>query len=222
MFCGGLFWSIMFVVVLLIYGVDIQTVVLPYVSLLLAFSFSFGPTLRRLLESAILVLVITPFEVGDRIKVKGTDGVIIVDRITLFNTIGHRTTGEYVEVSNSKITNNEVANHHRSFPYCFFLSMEIRSDTIESAVVAKLIKHTKLFCESSPTFLGNPSVWLDNLPDANTVVVKFHIHTRSTPWAVPPKWRNCRTEFLNFMHGQEKELGLRFSYPTQPVSLLDK
>ena len=219
---GGLFWSLMFIVVLLIFEIDIETVVLPYLSIMLAFSFAFGVTLRNMLESAILVLIITPFEVGDRITLRHIDGVLIVDRITLFNTICHRTNGEYIEVANSEIISSHVVNHHRSFPYSFFLRVEIKSDSINADIISRLVRNTKQFCEDSPTFMGNPGVWLDEHPDANTMVVKFHVATRNGLWSVPAKWRSCRTEFLVFMYGQEVELGIRFSYPDQPFTVQKK
>ena len=94
-FGGVFFWSLMLILVLFIFDVDPIIVILPYLSVMLAFSFAFGGTIRSLCESAILVLVVTPYEVGDRVLIAGGGAsTVIVDRITLFHTIVHKPEGQ--------------------------------------------------------------------------------------------------------------------------------
>ena len=48
---GGVFWSIMLIVVLVIFGVDFLKVVVPYLSVVLSFSFAFASAFARLKPS---------------------------------------------------------------------------------------------------------------------------------------------------------------------------
>jgi small-conductance mechanosensitive channel len=215
---GGVFWTLMFVVVLIIFGVDVVAVVLPYVSLMLAFSFAFGPTVRVLLESAILVLVIAPYDVGDRVICAGSNGIIIIDRITLFTTYAHSPAGEGYALPNAAIYRGVIRNHHRSLPFGLFADVDVVASTPASALV-ELIQNAKQYCADSDIFVPNPSAWIDDIDKSNAIRVRFQVMTRSTAWNQVPKVRRALSLFHQFIASQLEHLQLKFRLPDQPIIL---
>mmetsp|Transcript_48393 Transcript_48393/g.113251 ORF Transcript_48393/g.113251 Transcript_48393/m.113251 type:complete len:223 (-) Transcript_48393:18-686(-) len=83
-------------------------------SLLLGGSFVFGTSLREMYESIILVTVMRPFDVGDRIEVNSSD--LIVTRIRLLTTEAITSTNEFVILKNATLYNESSLKNLRRSP----------------------------------------------------------------------------------------------------------
>jgi len=219
--CGVLFWSLMIVVVLIIFGVDPLTAILPYLSVLLVFSFAFGSTIRNVLESAILVLVIAPYEVGDRVLIAGDPDPMIVDRINLFHTIVHKRDGRYIEVPNSKVSRNSIYNCHRSLPVSFGTSIEISSNTPQ-ATISSLVDRILEASSQTDLFAPGTTANVKEINHISSLVITFWVATRNEPWSDVKKVQAARTVFNNLILHTARDLNVSYSFPIQPVDLLKK
>jgi hypothetical protein len=62
----------MVLVGLVFLGVDIQTQLIPVAGAILSLSFMFGDALRMLVDCYLLVYVVRPYDIGDKICLQGT------------------------------------------------------------------------------------------------------------------------------------------------------
>lgn len=68
------FWIVYAIVVLAIYQVSFFAVFVPLSSLILGLGFALGPAVQRFVDCLIFVLVVAPFDVGDRVQLSGVAG----------------------------------------------------------------------------------------------------------------------------------------------------
>ena len=59
-------WMFIFIVALIIFNVPLGEVFVPFSAILVAVSFAIGSTVQNLLASLLVVVVLRPFDVGDR------------------------------------------------------------------------------------------------------------------------------------------------------------
>jgi small-conductance mechanosensitive channel len=114
-FLGALFWTLMVILCMLIFGIDLFKQLLPLSTWVLALGFmvsadkvmwrahararaftatlatQFRSTLSAITESFFLMFFVRPFQVGDRISIDGGTVPLIVDKIHLLSTVTHRT-----------------------------------------------------------------------------------------------------------------------------------
>src|SRR4051794_35493535 len=85
MIASGVYWIAMFLIVLAIFDVNFNAVLVPLGTMVIALGFAVGPTIQRLLESLAFVLVIQPYDVGDRVSISGIAGgkTMIVSQVNV-------------------------------------------------------------------------------------------------------------------------------------------
>jgi len=217
-FTGIFFWSFMLVIVLIIYEVDILTVAVPYISILLSFSFMFGASIQNMVHSALLILVLHPFDVGDRLIVDDGDP-IVVHHFTLFQTVAFKPDGRWVSIPNSKLFNANIINAHRSKSYTIVFKVDVEVTTPSAKLVA-LINETKALCENHPIYLPNPLITIDSVGDnSNSMEVNFWIETTLIPWYKPVQCLALKTEFILWVSEQLKEKDITYEQPLLPVKI---
>jgi len=102
-----------------------------WLSLVLAFSFCFGDTIKRLFEGLILVFVWHPFGVSDRVFINDDKNVemnMVVSKINLLNTEFVRSDGQMCILSNGIIQQRDVRNVSRAPFNCTVFNIKIRGD----------------------------------------------------------------------------------------------
>jgi small-conductance mechanosensitive channel len=215
---GGLFWSIMFFVVLSIFGVDIVTVVLPFFSFFLGFSFAFGPTIRGMLESAIMVLAEHPFAIGDRVWIAERQDSCFIERITLFNTTVRTTDNRYIEYPNELVTSQRIVNFTRSSDHVIQFAVRVAFHTpIES--IYELIDEVTQFCVAHPKLAPDPLIWIDRIETMSALELGFWVTCDSLPWSAPGLYLPMRQEVLARVKQIAERLRIEFTMPIQPVHL---
>jgi hypothetical protein len=102
-----------------------------WLSLVLAFSFCFGDTIKRLFEGLILVFVWHPFSVSDRVFINDDNNVemnLVVSKINLLNTEFIRSDGQLCILSNGIIQQRDVRNVSRAPFNCTVFFIKLRGD----------------------------------------------------------------------------------------------
>eukprot|EP01117_Protostelium_nocturnum_P012873 TRINITY_DN4765_c1_g1_i4.p1 TRINITY_DN4765_c1_g1~~TRINITY_DN4765_c1_g1_i4.p1 ORF type:complete len:829 (+),score=279.54 TRINITY_DN4765_c1_g1_i4:313-2799(+) len=128
-----IYWIIMVIVVLLIFGVDLKGSFTPIATFTITLSFIFGESAKTCWESVIFLFVIKPFEVGDRITVAsgigGTFPTLIVSRITLFVTYAHAVDGPELVLPNAMLYRSFVKSFKRSKDYAVSVNIGMNQNT---------------------------------------------------------------------------------------------
>ena len=97
-------------VVLTIYGVSWDTFFLPISAALIAFSFALSAMLQRLIDSFTFTLIMTPFDVGDKVVITTLTpttlpviGILTVTRVAFYTTEFSDVNNKFVVLRNSDI-----------------------------------------------------------------------------------------------------------------------
>ncbi|DBA97213.1 TPA: hypothetical protein ACH3X1_014965 [Trebouxia sp. C0004] len=97
---------------LIIFDVPLEKTWVAFSSIVLAFAFVFGNSVKTLYESIIYLFVVHPFDVGDKIIVESVTSK--VEEITLNATIVRRSDGGRMWYSNTKLAASNLINVSRS------------------------------------------------------------------------------------------------------------
>jgi small-conductance mechanosensitive channel len=96
-----------------VFQLDVAKIWLSFSSLVVAFSFTFGNSLRVALENAVFLFVVHAFDVGDTIMVP--DGTFTVQKLSLYCTVLRRVSdGQLSWEPNAKLSADTVSNLTRT------------------------------------------------------------------------------------------------------------
>ncbi|KAG5178235.1 hypothetical protein JKP88DRAFT_146591, partial [Tribonema minus] len=118
------------VVCAIVLGVDFVKASPTWLTLVLAFGFCFGDTVRRLFEGLVLVFVWHPFGVADRVFINDDNNMemnFVVSKINLLNTEFIRSDGQLCILSNSVIQQRDVRNASRAEFNCTVFCLKLRA-----------------------------------------------------------------------------------------------
>jgi hypothetical protein len=122
-----------FLCALAIFGLDVLEVWVGISSILLAFSFVFGGTLKGVFDSVVFLFGVHPYDVGDKIKLGPTEDVYFVKRISLMSTHMTRWDGASVRFMNPYLfTVSPLINVRRSGNHEKTLSLIIDAASLPS------------------------------------------------------------------------------------------
>jgi small-conductance mechanosensitive channel len=213
---GIFFWVIMVVIVLLLFGADVNTVILPFASLLLGFSFAFGPTLRSVLEAGILILFVHPFDVGDRIYVGGLGGpALFVTKMRLFRTTCRMADNRWVAVPNTQLVSNPIYNYARSGTVSLDISLEVSFDTPWEDLMQlreRLLTYVQM---NKETFDKDMMFNINSASEQNKLNVSIWLTLKYVPWAKVPDWLTVRTQVFSVIQAASEELNITYTLPPQ-------
>mmetsp|Transcript_13240 Transcript_13240/g.33781 ORF Transcript_13240/g.33781 Transcript_13240/m.33781 type:complete len:792 (+) Transcript_13240:164-2539(+) len=213
---GVLFWTVMVVVVLLLMGADVNTVILPFASLLLGFSFAFGPTLRNVLEAGILILFVHPFDVGDRIYIGSLSSQpYFVEKMRLFRTTCRLPDNRWVAIPNSVLVNEMIFNYPRSGTVCLDLTLQLGFDTPWESIMGlrkRIQEHIEANKETfEKSFLFN----IPELVEQNKIIISMWISLKYAPWCKVPDWLAIRTQVFSVIKAASEEFNISYMLPPQ-------
>ena len=214
---GFIYWTFMLVVVLLVFDINFDTVVLPYISLLLAFSFAFGGTLKTMLDAAVLILAVHPFDIGDRIHIGDLSSqAYFVERITLFRTEVFTPDGRNIQIPNTELVASKIINIHRSKTYTLSFSVEMSIKTspevlraLKGAVIALCIDH-EYFCP-------DPMITIDTISQSNAITFSIWISTKTLSWSLTGQRLMLRSDFLEWWCDLCLQHKVTYEHPLQPT-----
>ena len=99
-------------IVLLIFGIDLQSYLVTSVSLILAATFVFGNSARSMFEGIIFLFVTHPFDVGDRVLID--DQNLNVKELGILTTVFQRWDGQVIYMPNCILSTKDIMNVRRS------------------------------------------------------------------------------------------------------------
>jgi small-conductance mechanosensitive channel len=200
-------------------------------SLITAFSFIFGSTVTHLFESVIFLLVIHPFDVGDRVYIPLTttgplvpvgegslDNLIVVEMHVL-STIFERWDGIRVYVQNHILATKAIFNVRRSGPTRDYFRLQVAFDTpIERINILR--KRLEAFVTREASDYGEYSlISIEYLENCNKLGLQVIILHRNN-WQDMEAQLARRTKALMFLRSTLDELGINYSLPVQRVQLV--
>lgn len=213
------------------------------VQLLLALStmlsgaaFVFGTSAKNTFESLIFLLVIHPFDVGDRVYVQlgGVNPAItstfdpaascdnlVVAEMHLLSTVFERWDGVRVYAPNNLLAYKPIFNVRRSGPIIELQRLQLSLDT-PFHKLETLRSHLRQFLLSSPAdFLPEPSrINLDSLdPSTNRMHVSIVVRQAANFQDFDVQLKR-RSRLLGWVRGKCEELGITFMPPVQRIKLV--
>lgn len=135
---------------LLVWHVDIVRVWVTLSSVILAFTFVFGASIRRAYENVMFLFVVHPFDVGDRLLIDGES--YIVYKMKLSTTIFEQGSGTKVWYPNDRLMLMPIFNQTRadcareSFEFAMDLTTPVQTfEAVHDAAERYIQQHSKDF-----------------------------------------------------------------------------
>ncbi|EGC38017.1 hypothetical protein DICPUDRAFT_46057 [Dictyostelium purpureum] len=189
-----IFWVLMFLFVMTLYGVEVSVFLVPLSTTILALSFAFGTTLRNVFESLILIFFVRPYEVGDKVVINQLEA-LFVDRIGIVFTSFKTMDGKAVYLPNSVLVLARIENFQRSEDVAVGLDVTVNFNTpVEKLymIEAKLDKWVKAQPEK-----WRPDIYMSfsNIIGTNQIVVRYGGSLIAT-WQDGRRIRILKNDFL--------------------------
>eukprot|EP00127_Corallochytrium_limacisporum_P007455 Clim_evm58s251 gene=Clim_evmTU58s251 len=162
---------LLFFVVLLIFGIDFETLVLGASTLLLAISFSFGVAIKELLDDVIFVFVVHPYDCGDRCLID--DQLLQVYEIHLKVTTFHLANMEKIYYPNTKLMRKRITNFNRSPDMWDVLEFCVAHTTTAEQIKALENEVYKFMAQNNADFHADGLMFVcDGLGFDNRILIK--------------------------------------------------
>ena len=193
-------------------------------------TFVFENAAKNIFESIIFLLVIHPFDIGDRVFIKldtgdnkaggdASDNLIVVE-MNLMSTVFERWDGVRVYVANSVLAQKVIYNIRRSGATLEVLKMSFGHGTsLEQLEKLRVAIHGFLR-QNRQDFTEFLRVNVDSLDRVNLINVTILIqHTGN--WQDMELQMSRKTRALAFIKSVVDELGIHYELPKQRVQLLE-
>ena len=227
-FSFAVFFSAAILLALLFTGIgESLTALTAFVS---ALSFVFASSAGQLFESIVFLLVIHPFDVGDRVYVAldtksippfgdiGMDN-LVVSAMHVLSTEFERWDGVKVYVPNYVLANRPIFNVRRSGPIQDMLRLQIDYNT-PTERIAEFRKRLEAFCKKeSADFTGYCRVNIEYMENTNRLGLFLVIQHR-TNWQDYDLQLARRTKVLTHVKAVLDELVIGYLPPLQRVAMI--
>jgi len=224
----GVFYFLMGVLILLIFELDVWTLLVSISSLVVSFAFAFGAAVSKFTEGVLLVTVRKPFDIGDRIHISrpendtAPDGSMawFVENITLYaTTVRFAATNEVATIANGNLANTRIINAARSPRMVCSIYMKFGINVP--------FEKLQFFRETLEEFIkARPREWIQlcafrltkmhaDLGFVEYVLVLQH----REPWQNIVAMLNAKAEASSFCLEVSKKLNMRYVAPPLPIKL---
>lgn len=190
----------------------------------------FESAVKSIVESIIFLLVIHPFDIGDRVFLKldtsdgkvGADAMdnLVVVEMNLMSTVFERWDGVCVYVANSVLAQKVIYNIRRSGSTLDVLKMSFGHDTSLEQLEqlrARLLSFLRNNRQDFTEFLRVNVDSLDRINLMNITILVQHVGN----WQDLELQMARRTKTLSFIKSTVEELGIHYELPKQRVQLLE-
>ena len=225
-FSFAVFFSAAILLALLFTGVgESLTALTAFVS---ALSFVFASSAGQLFESIVFLLIIHPFDVGDRVYIAlGTNSIppfgevgmdnLVVSSMHVLSTEFERWDGVKVYVPNYILANRPIFNVRRSGPINDFLRIQIDYNT-PTERIAEFRRRIDAFCKKeSADFTGYSRVNIEYMENCNRLGM-FVVVQHRTNWQDYDLQLARRTKVFTFVKAALDELSVSYLPPLQRVA----
>jgi small-conductance mechanosensitive channel len=218
-------WILIPIVFSAVLGTNASTIIVTLTSLLVSFSFAFGSSISKIVESAYFLFVVKPYKVGDRIAFwdgnSYSDSYIVLE-MNLMTTIVRSLDMKVLVLPNHSLTSRAVVNMNRlkaSACQKFFFIVDMHTsqdliDQLKSRIQDYLHLHKS---DWKPKSFG---MFYDDIVDSRGIKIAMYIDTRFV-WQDGASNYSARSGFIKFLRIQLSELGITASMTPQPVVLLN-
>nr|PIL96828.1 transporter, small conductance mechanosensitive ion channel (MscS) family protein [Toxoplasma gondii COUG] len=213
-----LLWFVCAVVMLLVIGVDMNTVIVSGAAFLSALTVALSYLYQHFITAVIFVALTNPYNVGDRIRVDGGE-ILTVRKIRTYTTEFDTVHGRPVIYSNSVLFSKVLTNESRAKNSVLELKLRVGIGTPHCLIKALETKMRK-FVEQRPMDFVKDSFW----------VVVHHVQPGESidyslwmacveGWGNYRKVLDLRSEVYFYLAKQVTKLGISFHLAPQPVSI---
>eukprot|EP00418_Pyrodinium_bahamense_P084329 CAMPEP_0179070116 /NCGR_PEP_ID=MMETSP0796-20121207/30855_1 /TAXON_ID=73915 /ORGANISM="Pyrodinium bahamense, Strain pbaha01" /LENGTH=780 /DNA_ID=CAMNT_0020767199 /DNA_START=45 /DNA_END=2389 /DNA_ORIENTATION=+ len=208
----------------------LRTVCISVPTAFLGVSFVFGGLLREIFESLVLILLVQPYDVGDRICLPDGDDAyrtFIVQKINILTTEARDLSNQCVYLKNSILfQESRIMNLGRSLNAVVELSFEMPAEQFTLEIVNALEGFVRQYMSYRavnwvPTYLRSFTPIANGRTQCDlsgAVTHRFRLMHRK-PWQHIREIRNDTTNVLYALIEEMRRLGLDFRLPAQPVHL---
>ena len=203
--------------------------ILSITTIFLSASFFFKDVAKSTFESIIFLLIIHPFDIGDRVFIKldtmdnkaggdCTDNLLVVE-MNLMSTVFERWDGVRIYVPNSVLATKPIYNIRRSGPTTDLLRMSFSHDTRVDQLDALRLKLLAFLRQNRQDFTEFHRINVNALDNCNRMDVTILIQHASN-WQDLELQMARRTKMLSFLKFTIEELGIYYLPPVQRIELL--
>jgi small-conductance mechanosensitive channel len=214
-------WILVPIVFSTVLGTSASTIIVTLTSLLVSFSFAFGSSISKVVESAYFLFVVKPYKVGDRIAFwdgSAYSSTYIVTEINLMTTQVRSLDMKLLILPNHNLTSNGILNMNRmkataNQVFQFIIDMHTSQDRIET-LKTRISDYLHLHkSDWKPKTFG---MFYDSIEDSRGIKMAIYIDTRF-PWQDGRSNYCARSEFIKFLRIQLSELQITAHLAPQPV-----
>ena len=192
-------------------------------------SFLFKDVAKNTFESIIFLLIIHPYDIGDRVFIKldttdnkaggdCTDNLLVVE-MNLMSTVFERWDGVRIYVPNMVLSTKPIYNIRRSGPTTDLLKMAFAHTTRLDQLENLRLKLHQFLRQNRQDFTEFHRVNVDTLENCNKMNMTILIQ-HATNWQDFELQMARRTKILSFLKNSIEELGIQYLPPVQRVELL--
>lgn len=219
---GMLYWIVCVIAMLLLFSIDLSKAYAPVAVLVSGLGFALGPPCQRALDSLLFVIIISPFEVGDRVqidKINNGAPMVVSQVFVVTSEFNDLASGKRIIARNADLTGMTITNLRRSpnaaFTSKFVLDASCATPEALSALHGSVTAHVKArpldwkpACAMSVTFI-----------EPNKVEVGFSV-THHASWSEGAKIWPAHSALVVAATQAMRAQGLRYSLPRQQVELV--
>ncbi|KAL7563999.1 hypothetical protein ACA910_007117 [Epithemia clementina (nom. ined.)] len=220
---GCLFYSLL--------GLDLLTLILSLTSLIVAFSFMFGPGSAQLFEGVMLVLGRQPYDIGDRVAFDFTDAPAnlngsahwLVEKIDLVSTTARLTaTSELATFSNGAIARSRIINMNRSPDPFIYIYVRFETDVPYSTIL--IFKSTvQKFVQERPQEWQDTFAFRTNRIEAQQNFVEYMVVLQHRwSWQSLAYILEHKAVVETFCVELQKQMNCHYKAPSKPIHIRRK
>ena len=192
-------------------------------------SFFFKDVAKSTFESIIFLLIIHPFDIGDRVYIKldttdnkaggdCTDNLLVVE-MNLMSTVFERWDGVRIYISNSVLATKPIYNIRRSGPTTDLLHLAFAHSTRIDQLESLRLRLQSFLRQNRQDYTEFHRINVDALENCNRMKVTILIQHASN-WQDFELQMARRTKILSWLKNTIEDLGINYLPPVQRVELI--
>jgi len=147
-----------------------------------------------------------------------------IDRIQLSTTIAYTSDGRYVTMPNHMLYNSTIINLGRSSNYWIIIDDLVLDSTTPKEIIIKIKDEINNFLKENKKFYGEKSLYFSIAKldmTTNSLHLVIWVEVLGITWQFSGKYVLLSNKFTYFLRNLFKELNLSYTFPIQPVTILD-
>jgi len=206
---GLAYWFLMLIVTLTVFGVAVDKLLLSVGTIMVAFTFIFGNSLKTFWESFLFVLLVRPYDVGDRITLASYPD-LIVSKINLLTTEAYTRDGQCWIIPNTIMGANSITQFKRSKDYVVKSKIALDINTTKEQIegLKTAVKAWLAADKSTPWKHRQMFMWVSDLEVGSKIFVEISVELENVNWQMPELYLIPRSNFLLALQNICAQLGI--------------